>query len=338
MKGKLRLAFVGFRHGHIMSLYDAAGKHPRIEIVGACEEDAHAAEEIRRQGKVNLTHTDHRAMLDCVECDAVGIGDYYAARGPLIIEALTSGKHVISDKPVCTSELELARIASLCREKRRRLSCLLDLRSFAPFRTARRLISEGTIGTIHTVAFSAQHPLLFGRRPGWYFEPGKHGGTINDIAIHAFDAIPWITGRQLSTVTAARAWNARLPQHPHFQDAAQLMLTLDNGGGVLGDVSYLAPDACGYAIPQYWRMTFHGEGGMVECNLSSVQLATHDDKALRTIDLDPPMENAALEAFLAEIAGDEASPSTDEVLRASAIALAVQRAADQGMNNLHLPG
>lgn len=324
----MELAFIGFRHGHIMSLYDAAAKDSRIQIVGACEEDAQAADEIRRQGKVNLTHRDHRALLDETGCDAIAIGDYYAARGGLILEALAAGKHVISDKPICTSEKELAQIASLARAKNLRLGCLLDLRGFAPFRTVRRIIAEGTIGTVHTVAFSAQHPLLFGRRPAWYFEPGKHGGTINDIGIHAFDAIPWITGRTFAAITAARAWNARLPQHPHFQDAAQFMLTLDNGGGVLGDVSYLAPESCGYAVPQYWRMLFHGDRGMIECNLSTVQLATNDDKTPRTIDLDPPVENAALQAFLAEVAGGQASPSTEEVLLASKIALAVQRAAD----------
>ena len=37
---KKKIAFAGFRHGHIMSLYDRAGKHQNLEIVAACEEDA----------------------------------------------------------------------------------------------------------------------------------------------------------------------------------------------------------------------------------------------------------------------------------------------------------
>jgi predicted dehydrogenase len=332
----MRLAFIGFRHAHIMSLHDAAARDPRIEIVAACEEDPQAASDLRQQGRVNLTHDDCRRMLDEVECDAVGIGDYYDRRGRLIVEVLSRGRHVISDKPVCTSEAELAEITSLCRQYQLRLGCLLDLRSFAPFRTARRLIHEDAIGAVHTISFSAQHPLLYGRRPGWYFEPGKHGGTINDIAIHAFDAIPWMTRRALAGVIAARAWNARLPQHPQFQDAAQFMMMLDNDGGVLGDVSYLAPDGCGYAAPQYWRMTLHGEEGVLECGMSSVQLARHEDKAVRMMELDPAVDNAALEAFMLELAGEQASPSTHEVLRASGIALAVQRCADQGLRDVAL--
>ena len=37
------------------------------------------------------------------------------------------------------------------------------------------------------------------------------------------------------------------------------MLKLDNKGGVLADVSYLAPDSCGYSVPQYWRFTVRCE-------------------------------------------------------------------------------
>ena len=33
--------------------------------------------------------------------------------------------------------------------------------------------------------FTAQHPLLYGTRAKWYFEEGKHGGSINDIGVHA---------------------------------------------------------------------------------------------------------------------------------------------------------
>ena len=56
-------------------------------------------------------------MLDEVECDAVGVGDYFAKRGSIAIEALKRGKHVISDKPLCTSLDELAQIRELSQAK-----------------------------------------------------------------------------------------------------------------------------------------------------------------------------------------------------------------------------
>ena len=139
-------------------------------------------------------------------------------------------------------------------------------------------------------------------------------------------------------MVAARAWNARLKQHPAFQDAAQLMLRLDNGGGVIGDVSYLAPDGCGYTAPQYWRVTIHGDAGAAETSLAegAVLLAKTDDKQFRRISLDPEKPAAYFDAFLAEIAGrtGDLDLTTAEVLQSARVALTAQLAADQSKCNM----
>jgi predicted dehydrogenase len=316
-----------------MGLYRGAVAHAGVEVVAACEEDLQAAAALRAGGTVQLTHERMDDVLQRVECDAIAIGDYFARRGEIAINALEAGKHVIADKPICTRLDELDRIGHLAAGKGRAVGCLLDLRDTAVFRTMRRIIREGTIGEVHTVLFTAQHPLMFGTRPAWYFEPGKHGGTINDIAIHATDLIPWLTGREIVDVVAARAWNARLPQHPHFQDAAQVMLRLDNNGSAFGDVSYLSPDDLGYTAPQYWRVTCHGSNGVVEAdyNTKSISLAARGDKTVREIPLDPAKSDGCLEAFMNEIAGriEPGALTTADVLRASRVALLAQQAADQ---------
>jgi predicted dehydrogenase len=328
----MRLAFIGFRHGHIMGLYKGALSHPGVKVVAACEEDPQAAAALRAGGAVQLTHERMDDVLRDVECDAIAVGDYFARRGAIIIRALEAGKHVIADKPICTRLEELEQIERLAATQKRCLGCLLDLRDTAVFRTMRRLIREGSIGEVHTVLFTAQHPLMLGTRPAWYFEPGKHGGTINDIAVHGIDLIPWLTGRSIVEVTTARVWNARVPQHPQFQDAAQVMLRLDNNGSAFGDVSYLSPDDLGYTAPQYWRVTCHGGEGMIEAayNSTSVSLAGRGDKTPRAIPLDPAAPNGCLEAFMKEIEG-KAEPgalTTADVIRASRQSLLAQQAAD----------
>jgi predicted dehydrogenase len=336
----MRLAFIGFRHGHVMGLYRGAMEHPRVEVVAACEEDPQAAAALRAGGAVKLTHERMEDVLRDVDCDAIAIGDYFARRGEIAIRALEAGKHVIADKPICTKLDELNEIERLAGAKKKRVGCLLDLRDTAVFRTMRRLICEGSVGEVHTVLFTAQHPLNLAARPAWYFEPGKHGGTINDIAVHAIDLIPWLTGRSLVEVIAARAWNARLPQHPHFQDAAQVMLRLDNNGSAFGDVSYLSPDDLAYSAPQYWRLTCHGGDGVIEAayNSTSVILAGRGDKAPRTIALDAGAPNGCLEAFMNEIAGkvEPGALTTAGVIRASRHSLLAQQAADQAKASVAL--
>jgi predicted dehydrogenase len=336
----MKLAFAGFRHSHVLVLYKLAREHPEVQVVAASEPDAATREQLARDGLVQITHRDHRQMLATVECDAVVVGDAYGRRGEILIAALSAGHHVLADKPICTSLAELDQIATLAQAKGLSVGCQFDLRSSPVYRAMRRIIREGAIGEVHTVTFTGQHPLLLASRPAWYFEKGMHGGTINDIAVHGADAVGWLTGRRIVEVSAARAWNARLRQFPHFQDAAQLMLRLDNGGGVLADVSYLAPDGCGYKAPQYWRTTCHGDGGVVEASLAegTVLLARKDDKDFRRVapleaDLKP---NAYFGAFLAEVAGrsDGLELTTEEVLQSSRIALTAQLAADGGKCNL----
>jgi predicted dehydrogenase len=337
---KLRLAFCGFRHGHILGLYHAARQHPRVSVVAACEEDADAAAGLAAAGKVELTHLSYDQLYDDTAFDAVAVGDYFGRRGQLILRALGADKHVISDKPICTSLAEVERIATLAASKKRAIGCLLDLRDHGPFITMRRLIQGGAIGTVHTINFTAQHPLMLGKRPAWYFEPGKHGGTINDIGIHAIDAIPWLTGRTLAQIVAARAWNARLPQFKHFQDAAQIMLMLDNGGGVLGDLSYLSADGVAYAASQYWRITCHGDAGVIETsyNAKTIELAGSVDTSPRSIPAEAGDPTGCLDAFLEEIEGSPrpGALTTRDVLDASRRVLLTQRAADEQQTSVPL--
>src|SRR3982751_4084327 len=96
---KLRLAFLGFRHGHVMGLYKSAQHHPRVQVVAACEEDEPTASSLRAAGTVHLTHDHYDDVFSGVVHDAIAVGDFFGARGALTLRALISGKHVISDKP-----------------------------------------------------------------------------------------------------------------------------------------------------------------------------------------------------------------------------------------------
>ncbi|MHB0938946.1 MAG: Gfo/Idh/MocA family protein [Armatimonadota bacterium] len=331
----IRLAFMGFRHGHIRSLYDLAKTHPEMEIAAACEEDSETYRSLVDEGYFVMTHDNYARMLDEVPCDAVAIGDYYGKRGAIAIEALRRGKHVISDKPVCTSLEEMETIISLSKEKGLSVGCQLDLREHPVMIGLCDAVKSGSIGEVVAVSFTGQHPLRYQcGRPDWYFEEGKHGGTINDIGIHAINFIPWVTGHQFARVEAARGWNARLPQAPFFQDGGQMMLTLANGAGVLGDVSYFAPDSMNYSLPQYWRITFWGTEGVVEGGINA-PLVLHRNGAdgPETVPLPAGNPGAYLHSFVAELRGkpEEVTLTTAEVLESSRFTLLVQQAADKRM-------
>ncbi|HEO72224.1 MAG TPA: gfo/Idh/MocA family oxidoreductase, partial [Candidatus Hydrogenedentes bacterium] len=122
----LRVAFIGFRHGHIHSLCDLLKARDDVEIVAACEEDPEARAGLA-DSDVAITHDSYEAMLGDVECDVIACGDYYGARGEELIRALEAGRHVIADKPLCTRIDELDRIEALARDRGLCVGCMLDL-------------------------------------------------------------------------------------------------------------------------------------------------------------------------------------------------------------------
>lgn len=336
----LKIAVAGFRHGHIYEIYNLARICQDIEIVAACEEDETVREEVARSNLATITHKSFPAMLKETDCDVVAIGDYYGRRGWLVIQSLKAGKHILSDKPLCTRLEELDEIENLAEAKNLKVGCMFSLRGLSCFLTARKLIRQGLLGKIQAISFGGQHPLFLGQRPSWYFEPGKHGGTINDLAIHAFDALPWMTGLQFAVVNAARCWNAFVPQYPHFQDGAQMMLTMDNGCGVLGDVSYFLPSSQGYSLPLYWRMTFWGSRGILETSAASstVTLYLSGEKEAKILPAGKNFPDAYLQSFLRDLKGKATLKDLDtkKVLLATRIALTVQKAAEENWREVSL--
>ena len=328
----MRFAFVGFRHNHVMDMFARCQDRADIDVVACCEENAPTREALAADGNVSITHSDFAHLLENTECDVVAIGDCYGRRGDLAIAALQAGRHVISDKPLCISLQELDQIERLARERKLTVGCMLDSRDLPVFAGIREQLQAGVIGEVRTISFDGQHPLLFGKRPDWYFEPGMHGGTLNDIAIHAIDLIPWATGFAWQSIVGARCWNGRLPQFPHFRECGQAILTLENGAGVLGDVSYLTPDSFAYKMPLYWRFTLWGDGGVLVATMNRATITLYRDGEVepREIPLPAGRPGGYLDAFLADVAGnsEEHALTSADVLQAARISLTLQQIAD----------
>ncbi len=287
----MNIAFAGFRHGHIYGLYKKAKQMDGVCVTGGWEQDAEA----RAAAQKIVTepfYDSYEALLNDENVDAVAVGDYYGVRGERIIKALEAGKHVIADKPLCTSLEELKVIHRLAAQKKLRVDCMLDLRYDGAIRTAKKLIEAGRIGTVHAMAFTGQHPLNYGVRPMWYFEDGKHGGVINDIAIHGIDALRYMTNLEFVRTTAARQWNAYAKEVPAFKDCAQFMAEYEGGAGVIADVSYAAQSKTVDKLPSYWRFTIWGEKGCIELKFgeSTLNFVDQDSDKVEIIGCEPVRE------------------------------------------------
>ncbi|MBR2427724.1 MAG: Gfo/Idh/MocA family oxidoreductase [Lentisphaeria bacterium] len=323
---KHKVAFAGFHHGHISALYKLLRNHPDWEISAACEEDPAAASYAEKTWGVTITHTDFKQMLCSAEFDILAIGDIFSLRGERAIDGLNAGKHILADKPLCTSLEELSVIRNLAGQKNLKIGMMLDLRHHKNIQTAANLIASGRIGNVQAIQFGGQHTLAYHSRPEWYFDPGKHGGTINDLSVHGLDAVEYLTGHKIVELTAARTWNAFVPQAPDFQDAAQFMVVLDNGCGVMGDVSYIKPEGLVSGEPFSWRFTLWGRNGVMEFSINSNVIMVYDAAGVHEISPDSTtVQKTYFEIFEAELQGIPQPFGTEHILAISGTALKLQK-------------
>jgi len=327
----MKLAIVGFRHGHVGAIYQEAQQLDFVEVVACVEEDPAARAGIPQDLGVELTHDTFDQVLDEVEFDAVACVDYYAKRGPTVLKALAAGKHVVTDKPLCTTVDQLREIARLARGKNLVVHVDLTMRYSAAACTFVKLVREGTIGEVASAVVFGQHGLAWGTRPGWYFEESKHGGTLNDIMIHGLDLVRWATGSEFTRVIAAEGSSLQdSPAPSFFQQSAQCFLSLESGARMFGDASYLAP--AGHQAP--WRFYLWGSQGHLYFDTATLELQRAGEPAA-PVELVAGPNMSPFEDFARQVQfGAEPFLSREECFKSTMAALTAQKAADTGARDL----
>ena len=120
-----------------------------------------------------------------------------------------------------------------------------------------------------------------------------------------------------------------------------MMLSMDNGCGVLGDVSYFAPSQTGYKLPLYWRTSFFGRRGILEASSTAARIAYYPEgeKESKMLSLPEGTPGGYLKSFLSDIRGEAKGEDlcTEAVLRAARTVLTIQKAADDGARDVPIP-
>ena len=279
----MKIIFYGFQHSHIFGLYKMLKQRTDVEIVACLEEDAFKREELAKEYDIICDKRGYDFWL-MQDVDVVAIGLKYGERGEAIIKALEAGKHVISDKPICTSREQLHKITSLVKENGTKVACMLDLRYQNSTQIVKGLLKTKQLGDVKNISFTGQHCLDYAHRPSWYFEKGMHGGTINDIAIHGIDLVLYLTGLKIKKIYAARCWNSYAYNNPDFKDCATFMAELENGCGLIADVSYSAPSQV-FSMPTYWDFKIWCQKGLIHFNATKSLVDVYQEGEEKVISL-----------------------------------------------------
>ena len=190
------------------------------------------------------------------------IADVPAKRAERAIEAMQSGKDVMTDKPGCTTLDQLNAIKNVVAETGRIWSIDFSERFEVPAVTrAAQLVKEGAIGTVVQTVGLGPHRLNRGTRPDWFFEEQQYGGILCDIASHQIDQFLYFTGSTDAEIVSATVGNFANPTDPGLQDFGEMLIRSEQGQGYIR-VDWYTPDA----LPNWGdgRLTILGTEGYIE--------------------------------------------------------------------------
>jgi scyllo-inositol 2-dehydrogenase (NADP+) len=226
--GRLRAAAVGLGWVSVHRHLPAMRRDPAFDVVGVVDRHPGRAAEVA--ARLGLRHHHAGAQLGDIpwldEVDAFVIGAAPAAHGALIREALTLGRHVLTEKPFVLEVAEGEALVALARERRRVLAVV---HNFQFARSTRRLLADVAAGRYGALRFVHARQLGNPRRrlPVWYEELPL--GLFYDESPHMFyllralapaplellgaEAHPSTTGKRTPAWISARyaAGPARIP-------------------------------------------------------------------------------------------------------------------------------
>lgn len=230
------------------------------------------------------------------------------------------GKPVMIDKPAVTDRAGLIRLRGLLDRGRIEVGMMLTERFRPSLHTVHRMIRAGELGDIIHISMRKPHRLNPETRPAWHFDRGQSGGIINDLFVHDFDLLRWLTGREVETSSGYLAKHI-LPEYPTFYDAAGVQVFM--AGGI---TAQLYADWHTPAGSWTWgdgRIFITGTRGIAEIRLEGDPLLSSDevalvitDQELRSLPLTAPAFSLSQD-FLNRVAGEAGLITHDDIYKAS---------------------
>jgi myo-inositol 2-dehydrogenase/D-chiro-inositol 1-dehydrogenase len=217
----------------------------------------------------DVEHSRAQAVAASVGAQAAEIGPAISGADALVIAAsstahpelirggIARGIPVFCEKPLATSLEETAQLVEEIERSGIRFQLGFQRRFDAAYREARRLVEDGSLGTLYVLRMAGHDP----EPPHEAYIP-QSGGIFNDFSVHDFDAARWLTGQEFEEVYADGGVLG-FPVFAKYDDVDTAVATLRLSGGTRAILSTTRHDPLGYDI----RTELFGSGDSVSVGL-----------------------------------------------------------------------
>jgi len=322
-----RVAIYGIE-GHEDLILESLAERDDAVLVGVASENADRFDQVRGAPAVTdetKFYGTWEEMLESEDIDVLGICSETDRHVEPILAACERGVHVMSEKPISTDAEGLETVRKAVEKSGIHFSVLLSMRTSGAYAGMRKAVRSGEIGK--PVLIFGQKSYRLGERPQWMKRRASFGGSIAYVGCHMLDLAMWVTGLDVTRVSAVHG-NASKPEVEEMEDHGAVIFEMTGGAAMALTVDYLRPAAA----PTHGddRLRIAGGEGVIEVRSADVfhELITAEQPP-RSFPTDqrPNMFSEFLDAIDGRV---HHIIQPDEIWRLMEILLAATRAADTG--------
>jgi predicted dehydrogenase len=257
-----------------------------VEIVGfvdILEENARKrAEDYGTVG--TLATTDFSKAIDQLHPDAVFCCTTPESHYPIVMESLRKGCHVLEEKPLADSMEHAHEMVAMAERTGLVLSVIQNRRYDPEIRRVRRVIADGTLGSLTTL----NGDFYIGAHFGGFRDHMDHV-LLLDMAIHSFDQARYISGADPVAVYC-HEWN---PAGSWYDHDASAVAIFEMTGGI---VYTYRGSWCSEGLHTTWECDWRAVGPTGSLRWDGardlrIELATGSDGFLRETETVAPPEH-----------------------------------------------
>ncbi|MEO0964223.1 MAG: Gfo/Idh/MocA family oxidoreductase [Planctomycetota bacterium] len=186
----IRIGFLSAAHIHTRGFLKSIGELEGVSAKLIWDDDATRGRAYAEEfGMAYVESLDEAIANDRI--DAWIITAENTRHLPLLERAIPIGKPVMCEKPLVTTEADLARLRALIVEHRPRLTNGYFMPHQPAYRSAARALGDGLLGRVTHASFRNAHHAAYGRwfdKPElrWFTDPAwAGGGALMDMGSHA---------------------------------------------------------------------------------------------------------------------------------------------------------
>lgn len=278
------------------NLADAFGECPGARVVRIVSRTEASARGLAEAVGTDRFGTDLAEALADAEVHAVVIATPDRFHCEQTVAAVRAGKHVLCEKPMCSSEAEAEAMIAAAGEAGVTLMIGFSDRFNQPCLEAKERIDAGEIGAPVMILARRCHPRSLVRGRDW-LNDAETGGVLNYAGTHNIDLICWFMNSRPERVYAEMG---RLVLTQDFTDCAVMTFRFENGGVAALYESFAYPDS--YAHPVDRSIEILGKSGSLKVDLMRQPLSVYSEKGYHIHDAItwPRVEGRIGGALLAE--------------------------------------